>query len=74
MRLTINLDDDLYAVAKSLARTQESSISVAVNQLLRQGLERPGKARGRSKTGLPIVRCDRKFTSDDVAAIDIEIG
>jgi predicted transcriptional regulator len=74
MRLTINLDDDLYAVAKSLARTQESSISAAVNRLLRQGLERPGKPRQRSKTGLPIVPCGRKFTSDDVAATDTEIG
>jgi metal-responsive CopG/Arc/MetJ family transcriptional regulator len=74
MRLTINLDDDLYAVAKSLAQTRESSISDAVNQLLRQGLERPRGPSRRSKTGLPVVRCDRRFTSDDVAAIDGEIG
>lgn len=74
MRLTINLDNDLYAVAKSLAKAQDSSISVAVNRLLRQGLERPGKPRQRGKTGLPIVRCNRKFTSDDVTAIDSEIG
>jgi hypothetical protein len=74
MRLTINLDEDLYAVAKSLAQTQDSSISAAVNRLLRQGLERPVALRRRAKTGLPIVRCDKKFTSEDVAAIDAETG
>jgi Arc/MetJ family transcription regulator len=73
MRLTINLDDELYAVAKSLASAQDGSISAAVNELVRRGLEPRGKARTRSKTGLPIVYCDKKFTSDDVYAADTEL-
>ena len=38
MRLTVNLEPDLYAVAVSLARAEDCSISAAVNQLLRRGL------------------------------------
>jgi hypothetical protein len=35
MRLTVNLDPDLYGPAKSLAREADCTISAAVNQLLR---------------------------------------
>ena len=36
MRLTINLEPDLYAVAVSLAKAEDCSISAAVNQLVRR--------------------------------------
>ena len=42
MRLTINLEPDLYAVAVSLAKAEDCSISAAVNRLLRRSL--PGSA------------------------------
>lgn len=38
MRLTIDLEPDLYAVAVSLSRAEDCSISTAVNQLLRRAL------------------------------------
>ncbi|MYN67330.1 MAG: hypothetical protein F4X11_20260 [Acidobacteria bacterium] len=41
MRLTVNLEPDLYAVAVSLAKAEDCSISAAVNQLLRRAL--PGE-------------------------------
>jgi len=44
MRLTINLEPDLYAVAVSLSRAEDCSISKAVNQLLRRAL--PGAHSG----------------------------
>ena len=79
MRLTINLDDELYAVAKSLARESGVSASAAVNLLLRRALAPPSAApraqRGAArsgKAGLPLVRCGRAFTSDDVYRADAE--
>jgi hypothetical protein len=73
VRLTIRLEDDLYAIARSLARTGDCSISVAVNKLLRRGLEsrEPGSVR-RRRGGLPVVRCPKSFTSEAVYALDAE--
>ncbi|MXY25489.1 MAG: hypothetical protein F4Y45_13360 [Acidobacteria bacterium] len=48
MRLTINLEPDLYAVAVSLSKAEDCSISAAVNRLLRRSL--PG---GPSSSGEP---------------------
>ena len=42
MRLTVNLEPDLYAVAVSLAKAEDCSISAAVNRLLRRAL--PGES------------------------------
>ena len=39
MRLTVNLDPALYAVAVSLAKAEDCSISAAVNRLLRRSLK-----------------------------------
>jgi hypothetical protein len=80
MRLSINLDSDLYAVAKSLARESDSSVSAAVNRLLRLALERQGPSLSQDparecrsgRAGLPVVPCTRRFTSDDVYRIDNE--
>ena len=38
MRTTLNIDDDLLAAAKSLARAQSQSLSTAVSDLIRRGL------------------------------------
>ena len=78
MRLTINLDDELYAVAKSLARESGVSASAAVNLLLRRALAQPPQAAARARrgvarcgrTGLPLVKCDRSFTSDAVYRLE----
>ena len=40
VRLTVNLDPDLYAVAVSLAKAEDCSISTAVNRLLRRAAGR----------------------------------
>ena len=73
MRLTINLDEDLYAVTKSLAREQGTSVSRAVNQLLRRALDPPAATRQRrGASSLPVIACTRTFTSTDVEAIELE--
>jgi hypothetical protein len=74
MRLSITLDDDVYAAAKSLARAKEVSIAKAVNDLIRRGLEPKGPPAAHRKGGLPVVRCARRFTSEDVAAAESELS
>ena len=41
MRLTISLDDDLYEFVKSLSKTQDLSMSLVVNKLVRRVAEAP---------------------------------
>ncbi len=55
MRLTVNLEPDLYALAKSLAKAEDCSISVAVNRLLRKAL--PGQGGPEKQAGRkPVMR------------------
>lgn len=75
MRLTINVDQDLYALAKSLARAEDCSLSAAFNRLLRRALEPRGEvSRDPELGGLPVVPCRRTFDSEDVYAADLEDG
>ena len=69
MRLTVNLDDDLYGVARSLSRAEDISISEALNRLLRRALQPPARPR-RDKSGLPTSASKRTFGPDDVADVD----
>ena len=75
MRLSITLDDELYAVARSLAKAEDCSISAAVNALLRRGLE--PRARLRRPTGraaklssFPTSEGKRLLTEADVKATE----
>ncbi|MEW5740499.1 MAG: hypothetical protein AB1938_16345 [Myxococcota bacterium] len=76
MRLTINLDDDLYAIAKSEAHHRDVSISAAVNDLLRRalqpGLEPVALPIASDAFGWPVVRGKKVVTSEDVKALDDE--
>jgi hypothetical protein len=69
MRLTVNLDDEVYAVARSLARAEDISIGEAINRLIRKGLERPVRLR-RSRRGFPIMQGRHPFGADDVAKLE----
>lgn len=72
MRLTINLRDDLYAVARSLARAESISISEAVNRLVQRALVEQPRGPRRSRSGLPVVRGSRPFGPDEVERIESE--
>ncbi len=76
VRLTINLDDDLYAVAKSLAQMQDVSISAAVNALVRRAVEPPVEPVPVPSVadggGWPVVQGRRVVTAEDVKALDDE--
>ncbi len=64
MRFSINLEDDLYAVAKSVAQAEDCSLNEAVNRLLRQRVE-TAIAR-RKDTGLPVSAGRRPITVAEV--------
>jgi hypothetical protein len=78
MRLTINLESDLYALAKSLAKAEDCSISAAVNRLLRRSLpngkERPGRnmRRPAKRSGFAISRGKTPITADTVRRLEAE--
>lgn len=76
MRLTVNLEPDLYGIAKSLAKAEDCTISAAVNRLLRRSLSARGedgsrrKSRRTQRNGLPISRGRRPITADTVRRIE----
>lgn len=65
-RLTVSLDDDLYALAKAVARANDCSLSAAVNRLLRRAIEERYPSPEESNRGAPVVHCRARFTSADV--------
>lgn len=84
MRLTINLDDDLYAMARSHAIATKTSISKAVGDLLRRrtaGSIHPVSGFPVSVSSppeidpvtlLPIIRMNKRITAEDVRRADDE--
>jgi hypothetical protein len=64
MRLTVNLEDDLYAVARSVAQAEDCSVSEAVNKLLRQRVE--AAVARRKDTGLPVSAGRRPIKASEV--------
>ena len=78
MRLTINLEPEIYAVAVSLAKAEDCSISAAVNRLVRRAL--PGAESGGSgdarrrkrRNGLPVSRGKEVITAETVRKIEAE--
>jgi len=77
MRLTVNLEPDLYALAKSLAKAEDCTISAAVNRLLRRSL--PGATKGSSRRSPPPKRHGfvissglQPITADTVREIEVE--
>lgn len=51
MRTTLDIDDNLLAVARVRAREKGISIGAAVSEIMRKGLEVPMR---RSKRGFPV--------------------
>lgn len=78
MRLTINLEPDLYAAAVSLAKAEGCSVSTAVNRLVRRAL--PGAEPGGSddarrmkrRNGLLVCSGRELVTAETVQKIEAE--
>lgn len=73
MRLSVNLEPDLYAVAKSLAKSEDCSLSSALNRLVRRGLERSADSEQVGKRNkLPVSRGTTPITADLMREIESE--
>lgn len=74
VRLSIQLDDDLYAMARAHALVQKTSISKAICDLLRRRVPASGPtdpSRSDPATGLPVVPCrSGPITSEMVYAME----
>ena len=68
MRLTVNLDDDLYALAKSTASSEGTSISDVVNRLLRRS--QIASPNTESRNGFPIIHCRTPLTPEQVDEVE----
>jgi len=70
MRTTIDLPDDIHAIAASLARDRGCTLSSAVVDMIRRGL---GPAvtveQVDSRTGFPLLAAGTTVTTDDVRAL-----
>jgi hypothetical protein len=83
MRLTINLDDELYAMARAHAVRERISLSKAISSLLRRQDSESIPAKGRKKPGLhprsgfPVAAAGgRKLKSEEIrqALDDEDVG
>ena len=76
MRLTVNLDEDLYAIARSLAQAEGCTVSVAVNRLVRRSFEDTGahraNRRGAKRNGFLVSRGRVPITADVVRRVESE--
>ncbi len=78
MRLTVNLEPDLYAVAKSLAKAEDCSISAAVNRLLRRsfhgeaGRGMRSSSRTKKRNRFAVSRGRRPVTAETVGRSEAE--
>lgn len=72
MRTTIDLPDDLHAIATAIARDTHQTLSSAVAKLMRRGLssaEKGGTTKS-SRTGLPVAHIGRTITTEDVRRLE----
>lgn len=73
MRTTVDLPDDVLALARQLAHEQGRSMSDVLVDLVRAGMRRDGETPAdRSPRGMPLVSVGRPVTADDVRSLDDE--
>ena len=74
MRTTIDLPEDLYEVARSLARDKSQSLSATVAELMRRGLydakPRTTWLERSPVTGLLVLHGGPTITTEDVKALE----
>ncbi len=66
MRTTLDIDEDILAAAKAIARERGSTIGKIVSQLARDGMVKPYQ--GASRNGVPLLE-----VKDPKARITLEI-
>ena len=73
MRTTLDLTDEAYYVAKSIAREEGRSLGRVVSDLITHTREVHTEAIFGGEADLPVFRCVRRVSSDDVKALDDEV-
>ena len=68
MRTTIDLTEEAYHIAKTVARETGESLGLTVSKFIIQNTTVPRKPE--ESGGLPLFRCVRRVTSTDVRALD----
>ena len=73
VRTTLDISDEAYYIAKSIARDQNRSLGRVVGDLiLRSSKGNESSAIEISDYGFPTFHCARSVTSEDVRALDDE--
>ena len=71
VRTTLDISDEAYYIAKSIARDQNRSLGRVVGELILQSTKgAKGSSIRMSDYGFPTFRCTRSVTSEDVKALD----
>ncbi|MFN0089827.1 MAG: antitoxin [Acidimicrobiales bacterium] len=70
MRTTIDLPDDLHALARQLAHESNRSMSEVIAELIRLGMRRDRPARAWGRRGMPVLSVGRPITAEDVRSLD----
>ena len=68
VRTTLELTDEAYYIAKTVARETGESLGTTVSKFITQSSVAPRKPE--RSGGLPIFRCVRRVTSADVRALE----
>ncbi len=75
MRTTINIPDDIYYTAKSLANDTSKTLSVTIAELLKKAIGTPLVIQHFSEsnvTGLPEIRLGKIITNEDIRSLEDE--
>ncbi len=73
MRTTVDLPDDLHALARELAHQQHKTLSGVIVEMLRKATGTGSATRDSShETGWPTVNLDRPITIEDVRSLEDE--
>jgi hypothetical protein len=72
VRTTIDLPDDLHALATAIARDTHQTLSQTVAGLVRRGLSsgHPGEITTSARTGLPVAHLGKTITTEDVRQLE----
>jgi hypothetical protein len=73
MRTTLDLTEEAYQIARTVARERGISLGRVVSEYIVGRAEvRPAESGVDPRTGFPTFRCSRRVTSEDVKALDEE--
>ncbi|MEO8099644.1 MAG: antitoxin [Acidobacteriota bacterium] len=72
MRTTLDLSDDAYQIAKTVAREQKRSLGSVVSDFILGRFNSPFPSRPSEDQIFPTFRCGRVVTSEDVRALEDE--